>query len=276
MCARSLRFSTKASLIDDLRLLGLTAGDGVFVHSSMKAMGPVIGGARAVVEALLARVGPDGLLAGPGFSRDAFAPDPQEWDPPLSPEEQAAAAEGVLGHDEGRATVAEMGVIAETIRTWPGACRSPHPTSSICAIGPDAATLCARHPLDFGCGPDGPYGAMATRANMKILLIGVDWTRCSALHLAEARSPRRRLKTDRFFAPGPEGGWTDAQDVADDLGRLFPIVGAAFEHTDGVRFGRIGRASSRLFAFSALVEFAAAWFDGRLGADRAARTSDVA
>ena len=55
---------TEATLAADLRRLGIRPGDLVMVHASLKAIGPVDGGARAVVDALRAAVGPEGTLMG--------------------------------------------------------------------------------------------------------------------------------------------------------------------------------------------------------------------
>ena len=41
--------ATTATMIEDLGALGLGAGDTVCVHSSVKALGHVIGGPRAIV-----------------------------------------------------------------------------------------------------------------------------------------------------------------------------------------------------------------------------------
>ena len=49
-------------LVDDLRRLGVQAGDVVMVHASLRAIGPVTGGADAVLDALEAAVGEDGTL----------------------------------------------------------------------------------------------------------------------------------------------------------------------------------------------------------------------
>src|SRR5688572_5985276 len=53
---------TAAQLTSDLRRLGVAAGDVVMVHASLKAIGPVEGGAMGVVRALDAAVGANGTL----------------------------------------------------------------------------------------------------------------------------------------------------------------------------------------------------------------------
>src|SRR3546814_6502991 len=53
---------TAATLAADLKALGVVPGDVLMVHSSMKSLGFVAGGAQAVVEALLSAVGPEGTV----------------------------------------------------------------------------------------------------------------------------------------------------------------------------------------------------------------------
>lgn len=50
----------KERLTDDLAGLGVHSGDTLLVHSSIKAVGPVDGGADALLDALQAAVGPEG------------------------------------------------------------------------------------------------------------------------------------------------------------------------------------------------------------------------
>lgn len=46
-------FTSTDDLRADLMALGIEPSDGVFVHASLRALGPVVGGARVVVSALL-------------------------------------------------------------------------------------------------------------------------------------------------------------------------------------------------------------------------------
>jgi len=246
-------FSTRDTLLDDLRRLGLRDGDGVFVHASMKSLGPVVGGPRTVVRALIDAVGEDGLVAMPGFSTDAYMP---AWFDPegVSEADRQAIAAAVPGHDPALSSCREMGVIAETFRTWQGTERSAHPCVSIVARGPDSSDWLRDHSLAWACGPDTPLGRFRERPNMKILLLGVGWTRCSALHTAETLVATRRTKC-RVFKH--QGIWMETPDVADDNGRLFPLVGSAIDRTGLVRRSTVGLADTRLFPYETFVDFAA-------------------
>ncbi|MFW8594263.1 aminoglycoside N(3)-acetyltransferase [Cribrihabitans neustonicus] len=246
------------SLARDLRALGVAQGDGLFVHASARAIGPVVGGARCIVEALLETIGPDGLLGMPAFSSDAYLP-PHFDSETLSRGEIAAIELAVPGFDPLRSPASGMGIIAETFRTWPGTVRSSHPAVSICLHGKDAAAYAEPHSPAWATGPETPLGRLAHRRKMKILLIGVGWNRCSALHTAETLAQYRRTKLRRFKTGPGNAAWIETPDVADDLGRLFPAAGAAFEAAGQVGRGTLGHAECRICPYGALVDFASGW-----------------
>lgn len=53
-----------STLADGLRVLGVAAGQTIMLHASVKALGWVLGGPRAVLETLLDLVTPSGADAG--------------------------------------------------------------------------------------------------------------------------------------------------------------------------------------------------------------------
>ena len=59
---------SREALVLDLRNLGIEAGDTIFIHSSFRSIGPVIGGAGAVIEAFKDVVGSEGLILMPSFN----------------------------------------------------------------------------------------------------------------------------------------------------------------------------------------------------------------
>jgi len=68
---------TVESLSSDLRALGVRPGDLVLAHSSASNLGFVVGGAQAIVQALLDVIGPDGTLVVPAHTPDNC--DPASW-----------------------------------------------------------------------------------------------------------------------------------------------------------------------------------------------------
>lgn len=52
----------KEDILQKLKEAGLEAGDNVIVHTSLKSMGYVCGGAQTVIEALIEAVGESGSI----------------------------------------------------------------------------------------------------------------------------------------------------------------------------------------------------------------------
>lgn len=251
-------------IAEDLSALGVKPGDGLFVHSSLSRLGHVIGGPRGLIEALVKAVGPQGLIGMPGFSKDAYDPvDLLGAD--VDPDQHARLREQVPGFDPKLSNARENGAVPEAFRSWPGVVRSPHPTSSVLLLGADAKAFAAVHdPFGWATGPATPWGRLRERQAMKILLVGVGWNRCSALHAAESMAEPKRTKVRRFkHGSGPSAEWVEAPDVADDLDTLFPLVGAAWEAAGGVRIGRVGEAECKLTDYGPLLAFASHWISKR-------------
>lgn len=261
--------ATEESLVLDLQALGIRHGEGLFIHAAMRPIGPVAGGPGTLIRAMRHCLGTGGLIGMPAFSTDATVAGQSECDG-SGDGDLAALERRVPGFDPRRSSALGMGILAETFRTWPGTLRSTHPVVSICLNGPDAAPLLDPHPLAWASGPGTPLGRLAMRPGTKVLLIGVGWNRCSALHTAETLAPHRRAKTRRFKSGPSDDAWIETPDAADDLGRLFPDAGAAFEATGAVRTGKLGRASCRICDLAVLVGFASRWIDAanRASGDR--------
>jgi aminoglycoside 3-N-acetyltransferase len=247
---------TRTSLVADLGALGLHAGDTVVVHSSMRAIGWVPGGGVAVVQALLDVLGAAGTLVVPAQTMGNS--DPKHWTRPPVPEhwwptirEHMPAFEPAITPSVG------IGVLAELVRTWPGAVRSGHPQASFAAVGARAAELMAIHELAGQLGERSPLAALE-RVGARVLLLGAGYATCTAFHLAEYRVPSRT--TEFGCAMLTENGrewvtYTDVEVNSDD----FATLGAAYEQGGDVRRGQVGAADSRLFPMDKAVTFAEGW-----------------
>jgi len=138
---------------------------------------------------------------------------------------------------------------------------------SICALGPAAPRITRDHPLTFSEGKDGPFGRLY-ELDTWILLIGVGFNRCTALHFAESLVENRRVAKVRF--PTLENGqrrWREVENVADDNDTHFPIVGRDYSGTGEVAAGLIGKGPSTLFPMRGLVDFAVSYFQAALQDD---------
>jgi len=195
-----------------------------------------------VVRALIEVLGKDGTLAMPAATPQCVEPDP-------------------LTVFVTETTPTKMGTIAETFRTWPGTLRSTHPLESVCARGPLAAEVTSVHPLAFSEGPGTPFGRLHD-CDSAILLLGVGFNRCTALHYAENLSKKRRTSRARF--PTIENGetvWIEVPNVADDNDRHFPSIGERYVAAGRAVRGNVGEATCSLFSMRDLVDFAVDYFD---------------
>jgi aminoglycoside 3-N-acetyltransferase len=257
VAAVSARPATVTSLAADLAALGLPRGGTVLVHSSLRALGWVVGGAEAVVEALLAALGPEGTLLTPSFSTGRT--EPSRWQHPPVPEKWwPVVREEMPPYDPRVSSTRHMGAIADCALRWPGARRSGHPHLSFAANGPLAETLLDPHPLAAGVGDGSPLSRLYD-LDGHVLLLGVGHGNNTSLHLAEHRAewPGRRTYTEgaSMLVDGRrewvtfEALWTDDDD--------FPDVGAAYEAASGdVSAGRVGTGTARLMRQRPLVDFA--------------------
>jgi aminoglycoside N3'-acetyltransferase len=149
---------------EDLRKLGLASGMDVMVHSSLSRVGHVIGGPGAVVNALLAVIGPDGTLLMPSFNHGAA----RVFNPLTTP--------------------TTNGAIPDAMRRRYDAVRSLHPTHAVAAIGPKAEAYCAGH-LEAGIwAADSPIGRL-THGGGCLLSLGVTHESSTAYHVAEISVP---------------------------------------------------------------------------------------
>ena len=253
---------TPARLVRDLRKLGVTKGQTLLAHVSLRSIGWVDGGAEAVVAALRQAVGASGnvvmLTATQENSRSSRAH--QAKIAGLAPGVVEKYLQTMPAFDVDH-TPCDTGAVAEALRTArsAGAVRSEHPQSSFAAIGPDAAQLMAGHLLECHHGEDSPLAKLYAR-DARVLMIGVGYRACTAIHLAEYRYTQDPPVRDYtcVIAVGGEPCWITYKDVELD-DSCFDVIGAYIEARTKPRLGRVGGASSRLLPMREIVDNATEW-----------------
>lgn len=158
-------------LVVELDRLPIRRGAAVLVHSSLKALGYVSGGAETVVEALIGAIVErrGGTVMLPTFSIDG-------------------SMHRTLTSDrefDQRATPSNLGAIPEAFRRHPRVKRSLHPTHSLAAIGPDAAMLVEGHHLSGSSFGEGSPMAKLLAADGYLLGLGTDLGRVTFYHCLE-------------------------------------------------------------------------------------------
>ncbi|XKK59880.1 AAC(3) family N-acetyltransferase [Streptomyces sp. ARC32] len=243
---------TRGTLAAGLRELGVRTGDTLLAHTSLSSLGWVCGGPVAVVRALLDVLGPDGTLVVPTQTGDLS--DPALWTSPPVPEAWWESIRAATPPYDPLITPSRgVGVVPETVRTWPGARRSAHPQTSFAALGARAAEVVAGHATDCRLGERSPL-AVLERLDARVLLLGAGYDACTAFHLAEYRIPGPMVEVGR---PGPVG-WERVREVSITSER-FDELGHDFERDRPVVRGRVGAADVRLIPLPDAVAYAERW-----------------
>jgi len=154
-----------AQMAGELCAAGVQSGGVLLVHSSLRSLGHVPGGAPTVIAGLRQALGATGTLLMPALSYAAVTPEQPHFDLALTP--------------------SNVGNIAETFRSQPGVLRSLHPTHSVCAIGPAAAALLGAHSQDTTpCGPHSPFHLLPQHSG-QILMLGCGLAPNTSFHAIE-------------------------------------------------------------------------------------------
>lgn len=258
--------ATRRSLRDDLAALGLERGDHVLVHASLRSIGPIVGGADSVIDALSDAVGAAGTILG---YCDWEMPDEIRADPALR--------DDVPGFDPRRSrAMRENGAFPELLRTTPGAYRSANPGASCAALGGRARWFTACHDLDYGYGKNSPF-ARLVEVGGKCLMLGAPRDTMTLIHHAEHLARLKDKRIRRYEVPICENGrrvwrWIEEFDTADPVVAAMPddfiarIVDDYLAAGHG-RTGVIGRAGSLLVEAAPIVAFAVNWLESRFGVD---------
>ncbi|TWV39920.1 AAC(3) family N-acetyltransferase [Streptomyces misionensis] len=243
---------TRDDIADGLRRLGVTRGETLLAHSSLSSLGWVNGGAVAVVQGLLDALGPTGTLVVPAHTADLS--DPADWANPPVPEKWWERIRATMpAYDPLLTPTRGVGVIPETVRTWPGALRSAHPQTSFAALGPRAREITEGHATDCRLGERSPL-ARLERLGARVLLLGAGYDSCTSFHLAEYRVPAPLVPVGR---PTP-GGWRSVPEVS-ITSEGFEELGRDFERERPVARGTVGAADARLFPVADAVAYAERW-----------------
>lgn len=198
------------SIAKEIKKLGLKQGDIVLLHSSINAIGPVEGGADAVIDAFLDVLGNEGTLVVPAFGK--------------------------------------LGIITEIVSARKGAVKSCHPLASIAAIGRDAKKISANHwKASTGHGKNTPYTRIAAMGGY-ICLLGVDQDRNTTLHSVETLMSLPYLKKSREVSfETPDGkNITKSWDFFPGPHRDFIGLDRILRESGKMKISTVGKAVARL------------------------------
>ncbi|HEY2493295.1 MAG TPA: AAC(3) family N-acetyltransferase [Paenibacillus sp.] len=155
---------THVSLLEQLHHMGINQHGVVLVHSSLKSLGEVEGGAETVLN-VLEEYMKEGLLVLPTHTWANINAN----NPTFYVEESPSC----------------IGILPELFRKRPGVIRSWHPTHSVAALGQDALSFTTGdEQFDTPCARGSAWGKLLDR-QATILLLGVDLRRNTFMHGVE-------------------------------------------------------------------------------------------
>jgi len=260
----------RADLVAELRALGVEPGNVVMVHASLRAVGPVDGGADGLLSALDDAVGPNGTLLMTLGALDEWA-----WVNERPEAERAALLVGSPPFDALRTPAdPDVGVLAERFRQQPGTVVSDHPEGRFGARGALAEELVRDVPWHDYYGRGSPLERLVERRG-RVLRLGADPDTVTLLHHAEHLAPvpdKRRVRRHRLVL-GPSGPVVRVVNSLDDGDGIverpgedyFITVLQAYLALGRAAVGRVGDARSELIDAADLVEFATTWMADHLG-----------
>lgn len=254
---------SRPQLVADLEALGVRRGQDLLIHCSLRLIGPIEGGAATLLEALIDVAGPAATIVVPTHTtlnsltsrahRAAVAG--------FDEDELARYIADMPAFDPARTPAQRMGALAEQLRTTPSAMRSQHPITSFAAVGRRARECTSVHELDCHLGDQSPLGWLYGE-DAAILLLGVEYTVCTAFHLAEYHLPWAPPAQRYYCFTAVDGERVMCDFTAPALDdRDFGQLGAALEaaRPSGLEKGDVGSGTGRLVPLRAVVDFGVKW-----------------
>ena len=259
---------TRERIAVDLRELGVAPGDTVMLHAAVGSIGWIVGGPDRVLEAFFDVLGETGTLV-MYVGWDGSPYDVTIGVPELP---QALMAAWPAYDPQTSRAVRDWGVLAEYLRTWPGARRSDHPDSSFVAVGANADELIRGHPLQYGMGPASPLAKLC-EATGKVVLVGSPLSNVTLLHHAEHLADVPNKGIVRYWAPILNEGekvWVQIEEFSTEgclpwFGPtdMFEAIVRDYVQTGRGHVGVVGSARSHLLDAEELVEYAVEWIEER-------------
>ena len=203
----------------------------MMVHSSLRSIGHVAGGAETVVDALLESLGLNGTLVVPTFTYPVARDPDFIFDPANTP--------------------SHMGAISDNVRRRSNTQRSINLQHSLAAIGPLAQAITTAGGAS-AWDAESPLGQLIRRDGM-FLLLGVPYMRLTAVHFAEVhvRVAYRQLQALTGRMRRPDGAIVELVSIgtppqAGHPGSDYNRLGQTMEDKGLVKVGAVGNAIGRL------------------------------
>jgi len=225
---------SRETLKQQLREMGILPGDTVLVHTALRSVGPVEGGADGFIDALLEYLS-DGLLLIPTHTWADVNRENPVYDV--------------------RSSVPCIGTVPKIAAFRSDGIRSLHPTHSIWACGKGAEAFVAGEELARSPGAAGFAWERLARVGGKILLVGVTHNRNTFIHAVDELAgipdrldpepfPVTILDREGHAHTHPYAGHKCSR--TNDVSQFYVNFDEAFTRLGVQRFGKLGNATVRV------------------------------
>ena len=225
---------SRETLGQQLREMGILPGDTVLVHTALRSVGPVEGGADGFIDALRDYLS-EGLLLIPTHTWANVNRENPVYDV--------------------RSSVPCIGTVPKVAAFRPDGIRSLHPTHSIWACGKGAAEFVAGEELARSPGPVGFAWERLARVGGKILLVGVAHDRNTFIHVVDELAgipdrldpepfPVTILDREGNAHTHPYSGHKCSR--TNDVSQFYVNFEEAFTRLGVQHFGKLGNATVRV------------------------------
>lgn len=223
---------TRKDVFDLFEAFGIGHDGIVTVHSSLREVGPIEGGADGLIDAMKAYLS-EGLLLIPTYT----------W----------ANVNAANPHFDVRSTVPCIGTLARVAAFRPDGVRSLHPTHSMAAFGKNAREYLRGEELSATPAPVGGALSRLYELGGKVLLIGVGHERNTYLHSIDERvdQPNRLAPTgfavtirdsEGNLLHNPDFHPHRTEGISCGLSEYYRNYKRALDVTGAVQYGWLGNA----------------------------------
>ncbi|MCP4158927.1 MAG: aminoglycoside 3-N-acetyltransferase [Deltaproteobacteria bacterium] len=264
---------TKNQLVNELIELGLSEGQTVMLHASVKRIGNIEGGPQTIIEALLEVLTSSGtLMMLVGWEDNPYNISGASFQDNIDnlPEKKRRAFYNSTSFDPeySRSDKKVMGILPEYLRTYPGSIRSRHPLG-YAAVGKMAQSVLKDQQWQYREGSGSPLEKLC-EVGGKVLLLGSPTGNVTLLHFAENLADIPNKKIVHYKMPIIQNGnriWKDFEEY-DFINGIVPwsedyfknIVDEYIEKGNGVQ-GSVGMAECHLFNAKNLNKFGINWME---------------
>ena len=241
---------------DELAQIGVSRGDVLMVHASLRGLGPIRGGAESLIDTISQALGPEGTML------MVLGADPaQPFDRLKTPADKY------------------IGMLAEVFRSHPGVHVSDHLVARYAALGARAKELIDDVPLNDYHGP-GSVLERIIRVDGKVLRLGADMDSLTLTHYAEylADLPNKRRVRRKWIRADTGPLWVECLDDDDGIvpfdedeieedeeeADYFPQLLSEYLSAERARTGPIGSCNAQLIHSRDFIEFAVPWLENEL------------